>query len=140
VVLLDAADSVLLVQEREAESEVRWLTPGGGLEAGETPAEAAVRELYEETGIVIRLAPQAAPWHVDRYVWTIAGELYDQTNHYFLVRLPDLHRPVRPTALTELEQSIVLGSRWWTMGDLGATEDAIWPAELPVLLARELAA
>ncbi len=28
-----------------------WTLPGGGLEAGETPAEAAVREVWEETGL-----------------------------------------------------------------------------------------
>ena len=29
----------------------RWLFPGGHMEAGETPSEAAVRELVEETGV-----------------------------------------------------------------------------------------
>ena len=33
----------------------RWTLPGGGLEAGEPPADAAVREIYEETGFVASL-------------------------------------------------------------------------------------
>ncbi|MGE5599195.1 MAG: GNAT family N-acetyltransferase, partial [Bacteroidota bacterium] len=39
----------------------RWLPPGGHLRPGELPDEAAVREVREETGIVVRLAagPQA---------------------------------------------------------------------------------
>ena len=31
----------------------RWLLPGGGIEVGEPAHEAAVRETYEETGIVV---------------------------------------------------------------------------------------
>ncbi len=44
----------------------RWYLPGGGIEAGETPAACAVRETQEETGLSIRLgallmtSPEAA--------------------------------------------------------------------------------
>jgi 8-oxo-dGTP pyrophosphatase MutT (NUDIX family) len=32
-----------------------WVLPGGGREAGGTFAEAAVREVYEETGVTVRI-------------------------------------------------------------------------------------
>ena len=40
-----------------------WTLPGGGVEAGETPAEATVREAWEETGLrvtAVRLLFEAA--------------------------------------------------------------------------------
>jgi 8-oxo-dGTP pyrophosphatase MutT (NUDIX family) len=42
-------DRVLVIEHRRLKT---WLPIGGELEAGETPAEAAVRELREETGLV----------------------------------------------------------------------------------------
>ena len=47
-------DRILLVRHREAE-RVYWTLPGGGVEAGETPEAAAVREMLEETGLICRV-------------------------------------------------------------------------------------
>ena len=52
VALRDAAGRVLLA--RHAEGDV-WLLPGGTVEPGETPADAALREMWEETRLVVRL-------------------------------------------------------------------------------------
>lgn len=43
-----------------------WLQPGGHVEEGETPAEAALREAGEETGLTVR-HPTSGPWlvHLD---------------------------------------------------------------------------
>ncbi len=49
---------VLMVKHR-ADGEEYWVLPGGGIEDGETPEQAAVRELKEECGIngsVLRFA------------------------------------------------------------------------------------
>ncbi|MGV8920208.1 MAG: NUDIX hydrolase [Pseudomonas sp.] len=41
-------DRVLYVRKPKS----NWVLPGGKIEAGETPAQAALRELCEETGLV----------------------------------------------------------------------------------------
>jgi ADP-ribose pyrophosphatase YjhB (NUDIX family) len=52
VVVLDENLRILLVREGKAElKKGLWATPGGGLEPGELPIQAAKRELYEETGL-----------------------------------------------------------------------------------------
>ena len=47
VVIRDALGRVLVVRKRGTS---RFMLPGGKIEAGETPAHAAVRELHEEVG------------------------------------------------------------------------------------------
>ena len=53
VVLLDG-NRVCLI-ERKRQGLTYYLFPGGGVEEGETPEQAAVREAYEELGVEVEL-------------------------------------------------------------------------------------
>ena len=55
VVLVDDRNRLLLVQRRVAPKQGMWCLPGGFVECGETPEQAAVRELQEETGLSGRI-------------------------------------------------------------------------------------
>lgn len=48
VILADDRDRILLLRHHDGQ---RWGTPGGAIEPGERPADAAVREMWEETGL-----------------------------------------------------------------------------------------
>src|SRR5262249_52749496 len=52
VVIHDAEMRVLLCLHRDKNI---WVAPGGLIEPGEHPAEAAVRETWEETGLIVEL-------------------------------------------------------------------------------------
>ena len=47
-IIRDVNDRVLLVQVRD---DGTWTTPGGSIEMTDTPADAVVREVWEETGL-----------------------------------------------------------------------------------------
>jgi ADP-ribose pyrophosphatase len=47
-------DAVLLVQRCNSPSRGMWAIPGGSVHLGETLQAAAEREIFEETGVVIR--------------------------------------------------------------------------------------
>jgi len=48
----EITDPVLFIEKNRSGQEGRFNLPGGKIEPGETPIQAAVRELKEETGIV----------------------------------------------------------------------------------------
>jgi 8-oxo-dGTP pyrophosphatase MutT (NUDIX family) len=136
MILVDASERVLLIHERLEDGSTHWLTPGGGVEDGEHPREAARRETVEETGLDVE--PGAEEILTTRRDWSWAGVDYDQVDHFYLARVPD-GLLVEPRGLTEVEQQTVLGSQWWTLADLRVSDEVMVPAEIADVLARVLA-
>jgi len=50
----------LLMAKHRLDGEEWWCLPGGGLEPGETAAQAAIRELKEECGVIGKLVRQTS--------------------------------------------------------------------------------
>ena len=50
VAILDRSWSIFLIRYNSEEVGAHWTMPGGEIEEGETPLEAAYREVFEETG------------------------------------------------------------------------------------------
>jgi ADP-ribose pyrophosphatase YjhB (NUDIX family) len=59
----DDAQRLLLVRRAHPPAQGTWSLPGGRVEPGEDDAAAAVREVAEETGLVVRPGPVAGVVH-----------------------------------------------------------------------------
>jgi len=129
VLLVDSRDRVLLFRSELAYGTF-WLTPGGGLEPGETYEEAAIRELWEETGLGgIDLGP--CIWTV-RFSFPYLDLVYDQSERYFLVRV-DAHE-VNPANWQPTERVEIQEHRWWSVSEIASCSDAFRPANIATLL------
>jgi len=84
-------DRVLLIHHRRLQ---KWLPPGGELEENETPLEAAVRELREETGLVgtfpITSEIDGVPAGLIGYEEHVAGSKGVHMNFVFVADVPTM--------------------------------------------------
>ncbi|MBR7744131.1 NUDIX domain-containing protein [Phycicoccus sp. BSK3Z-2] len=110
-----------------------WDTPGGGVDPGETDREAAVRELAEETGVVLSPDAVRGPVLERLVVHGYSDKVVDQTEVWFVVDTPAFQ--VDPSGYTEEERLCIVDTRWWDPADLDTATEAVWPADVPALLA-----
>jgi len=131
VLLVDPAGRVLLFR-----GAGWWFAPGGGIRPGESGTTAAVREVREETGIVLDPAQLGPVVHRRRAVFPWAGEVYDAEEEFRVARVPA--GTVDTRGFTPRERAQVTGSRWWRLDELRTAREPVAPAELPDLLAAAL--
>lgn len=68
----EARTQVLLIKRRDV---AVWVLPGGGIDAGETPESAALREVLEETGLHVAIQYKVAEY-APINSWTSRTHLY----------------------------------------------------------------
>jgi 8-oxo-dGTP pyrophosphatase MutT (NUDIX family) len=134
VLLVDGSDRILLVRGSDPgrPGSRYWFTVGGGLDPDEGVADAAARELFEETGL------RVDPATLGEVVWRETTEFpYDGTWHrqrqvFYLLRVDTWE--VAVDALDPGEEHYIHEHRWWSLAELEATSEKVYPPDLPMLL------
>jgi ADP-ribose pyrophosphatase YjhB (NUDIX family) len=136
-ILVVAPDgAVFLFRYDDEEIGPHWTTPGGGLNAGETPEEGALRELREETGWTdLDPGPLLFTWVHD---YRREGVPVRQYEHVFLTRGPQ-REPAGDLTAAHVEDGILYW-RWWPLAELPACPEKLLPPQLPELVAAVLRA
>jgi 8-oxo-dGTP diphosphatase len=116
-------DKALVVRRANPPMAGRWGFPGGALELGETVAEGAMRELFEETGVV------AEPAEVLTVIDTLDRDDEGRVRyHYALVAVHGLWRSGEGVAADDVDEAA-----WLSREDIVAGGLPVAPKLLPLL-------
>ena len=107
-----------------------WATPGGGMEPGETPLAAALREVREELGIDVVLE---GPVHQAVGIFEFEGVLIENTDNFFVGKWDGTPRLA---GATQAESAALTQARWWTVEEMERTQEDIFPRDLAAVLRR----
>lgn len=132
-IVLDEHDHVLFIgRSATAERPASWLLPGGGIDPGETMAEAVIRELFEETGLLLTPEDLVGPVARQLYLGVREDRPWVQENHFFLTRAERFAPRICGGDAYEQDSEF----QWVAAGDLADAEGLLRPRALHALVRR----
>jgi len=125
LVLFDDKNCVLLFRHSRKDGSSFWAPPGGGLEAGETFEQAALREAAEELGWTA--AALKFLWEGTSDFPHVLGRVRQHERFYLLEgECPELSDATKKMH----EQEGIVEARWWSIPEIESTEEPVFPEEL----------
>jgi len=130
-ILLTPSRDVLLMRFRPPNGDAPfWITPGGGMEPGETPEACLRRELSEELGLSdFTVGPILWRRH---HTFDWADRRISQREEYWIVHVA----PFEPVMSDSVEAAAVDRFKWWSLAELFATKERLTPLSLAKILDR----
>lgn len=136
VLLFDGAGRILLMKGRlpnRPAHTAAWFTVGGGVEAGETLAQAALREVAEETGFTdVALGPVV--WLREGAGVLASGEQVLFKESYVVARC--LGGEPSRAGWEAHENDLVDDIRWWSLEEIAVTSEPIYPERFCELIVQ----
>lgn len=110
-----------------------WATPGGKLRDNESFEDAAIREVYEETGIEVQSVGNCVARK--EFSWLMPnGEQVTAVEHYYVVHVRD--EQCSSMGWSDREHEAVCEVRWWSASELATCREKIFPEDLLILFAQ----
>lgn len=142
LIVTDADGSILLLATRDPtypELGEWWELPGGGIEEGETLAQAAARELWEETGISVAIEQIGHPLWSRTSTFKVHGTRHVQSEEVMVVSI-DQRQPELDTDNREgVEIEDYFDHRWWSVADILRSTEKFYPGRIAKHLPEVLA-
>ena len=126
-VVLDDRNHVLVVRKR---GTTAFMQPGGKLEPGETPVQAALRETREEVGVTLSADELVGPVLTRTGIFEFFAETCRQYEVFYLARTPHAVE-VNAEGWTDAERELLDEIAWLTAAQLRDQPLEVFPPELP---------
>ncbi|MEK9496003.1 NUDIX domain-containing protein [Photorhabdus sp. P32] len=137
LLIVDSANRVLLfrfVHHNDAlAGKSYWATLGGEVESGESFEQAAIRELHEETGILLGDIGNIVEERTFEMMLP-DGENVQAEERFFIVKLDDVD--INTEGWSNQERAVICHHHWWEIDELMVTTETVYPSDIPVILSR----
>lgn len=135
VLVVDETGHVLMIHGHDPHRSERsyWYSIGGGVDDGEDERAAAVREVWEETGLSVAREALVGPVHVDEVEFSFEGRLIQQRQSYF--GLVSTRFEPEPGDFQELEIRSTIAFGWIDPATAAELPEHVYPEQLAELVA-----
>lgn len=133
LIVVDDNKKVLLFHFVYKDGVSYWVPPGGSVETDETFGQAAERELYEETGWSDVSIIKEPIWKQEIMLYK-SGDTKDITQEYFFAAKAPSDLTISCDNWTAYEREVIAGYKWWSIDEIIATSEKIFPDNLLDLL------